>query len=257
MQAFFKNVDPAEIAEPDIRAMAQRLWAGDVSDVAAAAERILQIGDVTALGVLFDVYSYSNTTEGLYLDAALSPFQASLVMRARHLLDGIWSGAIEVGSVRDAIVASAMHVVWRAVDMADAGRVLHSLRTERHWRIVAAAVSAASLLRGNSDAFDREVAPLLAGVARRPDLSTLVRRLAVEAFGDSPSPEDLKILSELIPALPPSEAAAGALILLDADPAYAELVSSVSANWPETDDYPVPDVIDRLAARKRNTPEDK
>ena len=255
MQAFFKNVDPAEIAEPGIRAIAQRLWIGDVSDVAAAAERILQIGDVTALCVLFDVYSYSNTTEGLYLDAALSPFQSALVMRARHLLDGIWSGEIEVGSVRDAMVASAMHVVWRAVDMADSQRVLHALEHERDSRVVVATVSAASLMRGNDRIFDRRVAPLLADVARRHELSTLVRRLAVEAFSFSPSVEDLRILTDLIPALPPAEAAAGALILLDSDVAYYPLVKDVAGSWQELDEYPVPDVLDRLAAWEKGAGE--
>jgi hypothetical protein len=250
MENEFKNIDPQYIDQPEIRAAVETLWtAGDLPLIASTIQWLLRQSDPLGRCAVFDVYSYRCTTYGTWLSEAFSGLLPSLITMARDTLHQVWGGNYPVRqpALRDRMVASGMHLVWRAVEMDDAPLVLRCLRSERHWRVLFPSVSAAFLMRGNDTAFDREVAPLLAEVAEREELPTLIRRLAIQALGESPSSEDLRLLAGLLERLSVPEAASCALILLDAGGDYERLVRDTAKRWPSCDEYPVPLVLERIA----------
>lgn len=250
METLFKNIDPNFIESPNIRTAVQTLWSsGDLTLISSTAQWLLNQHDLLGRCAVFDVYSYSCTTDGEWLSDAFSSLLLPMVTMARDMLHHVWSDAsrLQQPALRDCMVASGMHMLWRAVEMEDAPLILRSLRTERHWRVLWPSVSAASLMRGNNEALDREVAPLLADVAGQKELPALVRRLAIQALGVSPSRDDFKLLEDLLQHLSVPEAASCALILLDADEGYKHLVAETAKRWPPCEEYPVPQILDRIA----------
>jgi hypothetical protein len=248
MDLWFRNIDPERIDDAQLGAAVHAMWAaGDQSLITGAAERLLQQPNPLGRCAVFDTYSYSCTTGGADFLPAFSGLRPAMTTLAREILHGIWSSRLSVaGGARDCIVASAMHMIWRAVEIEDAALVLRALREERHWRVVWPSVSAASLIRGNDPSFDREVSPLLLEVTCRTELSPLIRRLAIEALAQSASASDLGALTELLRVLPVPLAASCALVLLDASGEYRNLVTEVAAGWSPSDEYPVWLVLDRL-----------
>lgn len=250
MEDLFKNIDPAFADCLELRDAIQTLWSSsDLSVISDTVQLLLSRNELLSNCAVFDLYSYSCTTYGSELSEILAHKLPLLIQIARGILEQIWNRKhkIENAVVRDCIVASSMHIIWRAVEMEDAPLVLNSLRSEKHWRVLFPSVSAASLMRGNdNDAFDRDVAPLLIAVAKREELPSVVRRLAIEVFEESPTHGDLELLQNLLPSLSVPEAASCAQILLSAGEKYENLVFKAARQWPQCDLYPVRLVLDRL-----------
>jgi hypothetical protein len=248
MESLFKIIEPESVSDPEIRGDVEALWSErDLSALRAVVDRLLGGEDELGRCAVLNLYSYQCTTHGEWLRDVFAGMLLRLLNVARAILQRASRG--DLPEERRALLeASAMHVIWRGVEMEDAPLVLESLRSERDARVIFPTLWAARLMRGNDDAFDRQSAPLLARVAEREDLSSDLRRDAIDAIGESPHQQDLDLLARLLPRLPAPVAASCAMILLDSDPSYQEMVRDAAREWPACDEYPVPDVLERLGA---------
>jgi hypothetical protein len=241
----FRNIEPNMIENSTTRERVRRLWTeSDPRQMRSTAEDLLAQTDVLGQAAVFDLYSYANTTSGAWLSDALAGLTQTLIASARRVLDDAWSDTDVRSPHQCRLIASCMHMLWRAVMIDDAPSVLRALATESDPRVTFPAVCAAELLRGVDANFGSQVAPLLADVAARGDLPSIVRRSAIEALGIPPAANEH--LVSLMQRLPIADAATAALVLLAKSPALHSAVEKAAASWSDLETPPVPLVLERL-----------
>ena len=245
----FKNIDPDEIEEPELRRAARTLWEFHGRDTLADAVKALMGGDDDlSLCVLFDRFSYSDTSYGDELATAFEGMRAPLLAKARQILARTFDGGPQVvqSPRREAVLASCMHMIFRTLEPEDRPLVLRCLEDELDWRVLWPSVWAAQLMRGKDEAFDRRSSVALTVVAARQNLPSFVRCLAIEALAAEASRDDLTTLASLMGRLPLPEAGYCAEALLDADLEYESVVRDAVRDWRPCDDYPIPQVLMQL-----------
>jgi hypothetical protein len=195
MQNLFHNITADLVDDESIRDLVERLWTEDSpAAVRAVVDDLLMTDDLLANAAVFELFSYSRTTWGWWLSPAFDGLPATLLARARQVLEDAWGPMTGVhGAVREPVIASAMHVVWRGVEIDDAALVLRALRDESDARVVFPALSAAELMVPLDAEFAGAVTSLLAPIAARSDLPPITRQTAVEVLAKTAAPEGTDI----------------------------------------------------------------